>query len=67
MRTDLLELFDISELKKYMTEEELAGLPGAGAAEEKPSAPPTGAPPARPSAPPSGAPPARRTARKAEE
>jgi succinate dehydrogenase / fumarate reductase flavoprotein subunit len=35
MRTDLLELFDISELKKYMTEEELAGLPGAGAAEEK--------------------------------
>jgi succinate dehydrogenase / fumarate reductase flavoprotein subunit len=42
MRTDLLELFDTSELKKYMTEEELAGLPGtdgpgAGAAEEKPS------------------------------
>jgi succinate dehydrogenase / fumarate reductase, flavoprotein subunit len=37
MRTDLLELFDISELKKYMTEEELAGLSGAGAAEEKPS------------------------------
>ena len=35
MRTDLLELFDISELKKYMTEDELAGLPGAGAAEEK--------------------------------
>jgi succinate dehydrogenase / fumarate reductase, flavoprotein subunit len=29
MRTDLLELFDLSELKKYMTEEELAGLPGA--------------------------------------
>jgi succinate dehydrogenase / fumarate reductase flavoprotein subunit len=29
MRTDLLELFDIGELKKYMTEEELAGLPGA--------------------------------------
>jgi succinate dehydrogenase / fumarate reductase, flavoprotein subunit len=26
MRTDLLELFDVSELKKYMTEEELAGL-----------------------------------------
>ena len=25
MRTDLLELFDIAELKKYMTEEELAG------------------------------------------
>jgi len=40
MRTDLLELFDVSELKKYMTEEELAGLPGvdgqsASAAEEK--------------------------------
>ena len=39
MRTDLLELFDVSELKKYMTEEELAGLPGtdapgASAAEE---------------------------------
>ncbi len=33
MRTDLLELFDISELKKYMTEEELAGLSGAGAEE----------------------------------
>ena len=29
MRTDLLELFDVSELRKYMTEEELAGLPGA--------------------------------------
>ena len=31
------ELFDVGELKKYMTEEELAGLPGvgAGAAEEK--------------------------------
>src|SRR5207247_10777401 len=28
MRTDLLELFDVSELKKYMTEDELAGLPG---------------------------------------
>jgi succinate dehydrogenase / fumarate reductase flavoprotein subunit len=27
MRTDQLELFDKSELKKYMTEEELAGLP----------------------------------------
>jgi succinate dehydrogenase flavoprotein subunit len=39
MRTDLLELFDISELKKYMTDEELAGLSGysasAAAAEEK--------------------------------
>jgi len=60
MRTDLLELFDVSELKKYMTEEELAGLSGAGAAaaEEKPS---------EASAPPSGGPQARRTARKAEE
>jgi succinate dehydrogenase / fumarate reductase, flavoprotein subunit len=28
MRPDLLELFDVSELKKYMTEEELADLPG---------------------------------------
>jgi succinate dehydrogenase / fumarate reductase flavoprotein subunit len=43
MRTDLLELFDIGELKKYMTEAELAGLPGAepgaagAAAEETPS------------------------------
>jgi succinate dehydrogenase / fumarate reductase flavoprotein subunit len=36
MRTDLLELFDIGELKKYMTDEELAGLSGA-AAEETPS------------------------------
>jgi succinate dehydrogenase / fumarate reductase flavoprotein subunit len=35
MRTDLLELFEVSELKKYMTEEELAGLPGAGAAAEE--------------------------------
>jgi succinate dehydrogenase / fumarate reductase, flavoprotein subunit len=26
MRTDLLELFDLSELKKYMTDEELTGL-----------------------------------------
>ena len=32
MRTDLLELFDIAELMKYMTEEELAGLPGAAEA-----------------------------------
>jgi hypothetical protein len=45
MRTDLLELFDVGELKKYMTEEELAGLPGADVAEEKSSALPTGAPP----------------------
>jgi succinate dehydrogenase / fumarate reductase, flavoprotein subunit len=45
MRTDLLELFDLGELKKYMTDEELAGLPGAAVTEETPSAPPTGAPP----------------------
>jgi succinate dehydrogenase / fumarate reductase flavoprotein subunit len=43
MRTDLLELFDIGELKKYMTEDELTGLPGAtpgaaaAAAEQAPS------------------------------
>jgi succinate dehydrogenase / fumarate reductase, flavoprotein subunit len=37
MRTDLLELFDIGELHKYMTDEELAGLPGADVAEENPS------------------------------
>jgi succinate dehydrogenase / fumarate reductase flavoprotein subunit len=51
MREDLLELFEVSELKKYLTDEELTGLPGysAGAAEEKPSAPSNGAPPARPS------------------
>jgi succinate dehydrogenase / fumarate reductase, flavoprotein subunit len=37
MRTELLELFDISELKKYMTDEELTGLSGysAAAVEEK--------------------------------
>jgi len=29
MRIDLLELFDVSELKKYMTEEELTVLPNA--------------------------------------
>ncbi len=34
MREDLLALFDISELKKYMTKEELAGHPGAAALEE---------------------------------
>ncbi|MBV9208885.1 MAG: fumarate reductase/succinate dehydrogenase flavoprotein subunit [Actinobacteria bacterium] len=65
MRADLLELFDVGELKKYMTSGELAGLIAAGgpdrrgvpaAAEETPS---------EASAPPSGAPPARRTARKA--
>ena len=75
MRQDLLELFDVSELKKYMTDEELAGLPGAEA-QEKPSAPPAGAPPgvlpeagqeAPSSEVPSGAPPARRTARKTGE
>ena len=75
MRQDLLELFDVSELKKYMTDEELAGLPGAEA-QEKPSAPPAGAPPgvlpeagqeAPSSEVSSGAPPARRTARKTGE
>jgi succinate dehydrogenase / fumarate reductase flavoprotein subunit len=34
MRADLLELFDIAELKKYMTKEELTGHPGAAALEE---------------------------------
>ena len=51
MRTDLLELFDVAELKKYMTDAELAGLPGvaAPAAEETPpSAPSTSAPPGVP-------------------
>jgi succinate dehydrogenase / fumarate reductase flavoprotein subunit len=38
MKTELLELFDIGELKKYMTDEELVGLPAAAAAaEERPS------------------------------
>ncbi|HEX4787594.1 MAG TPA: fumarate reductase/succinate dehydrogenase flavoprotein subunit [Actinospica sp.] len=31
IRRDLLELFDVSELTKYMTDEELVGLPGAEA------------------------------------
>jgi len=35
MRPDLLELFEVSELKKYMTDEELSGLPDTEAAEEK--------------------------------
>ena len=37
MRPDLLELFDVAELQKYMTEDELADLPGAAQAhaEEK--------------------------------
>ena len=37
MRPDLLELFDVAELNKYMTEDELADLPGAAQAraEEK--------------------------------
>lgn len=30
MRPDLLELFDIAELEKYYTDEELAGHPGRG-------------------------------------
>jgi succinate dehydrogenase / fumarate reductase flavoprotein subunit len=36
MRTDLLGLFEVSELEKYMTDEELAGLagPDGGAAKE---------------------------------
>jgi len=34
IRPDLLDLFDISELKKYMTKEELAGHQGAAALEE---------------------------------
>ncbi|MGH3151909.1 MAG: FAD-binding protein, partial [Streptosporangiaceae bacterium] len=44
MREDLLELFEVSELKKYMTDEELTGLPGGDVAEETASAPPDGAP-----------------------
>ncbi|MGH3250810.1 MAG: fumarate reductase/succinate dehydrogenase flavoprotein subunit [Trebonia sp.] len=34
MRQDLLGLFEVSELKKYMTKEELAGLPASASAEE---------------------------------
>ena len=34
IRPDLLELFEVSELKKYMTKEELTGHPGAAALEE---------------------------------
>ncbi|MBR7835972.1 fumarate reductase/succinate dehydrogenase flavoprotein subunit [Actinospica durhamensis] len=34
IRHDLLELFEVSELRKYMTEEELAGLPGMEPADE---------------------------------
>src|SRR5260370_13744432 len=57
MGTDLLELFDVSQLHNYMTDEELAGLSaaaesGADVAEENPSALPVGAPPARQSAAP---------------
>ena len=33
MRDDLLGLFDPAELKKYMTDDELAGLPGETSAE----------------------------------
>ncbi len=36
MRPDQLALFEVSELKKYMTGEELAGLPDAATPEEKP-------------------------------
>jgi succinate dehydrogenase / fumarate reductase flavoprotein subunit len=46
MRPDLLELFDVAELKKYMTDDELTGL---AVEETSPSAVPPGAPPARPS------------------
>ena len=35
MRTDQLALFEVSELKKYMTDEELVGLTDAATAEEK--------------------------------
>ena len=38
MRTDLLELFDVGELKKYMTDEELAGLDAAGGPGEQAAA-----------------------------
>jgi succinate dehydrogenase / fumarate reductase flavoprotein subunit len=34
IRPDLLDLFDVSELKKYMTKEELAGHREAAALEE---------------------------------
>ena len=34
IRKDLLELFEVSELKKYMTDAELVGLPGAEAVPE---------------------------------
>ena len=34
IRPDLLALFDVGELKKYMTKDELAGHPGAAALEE---------------------------------
>jgi succinate dehydrogenase / fumarate reductase, flavoprotein subunit len=34
MRVDLLELFDVSELKKYLTAEELTVLPGGAASHE---------------------------------
>ena len=38
MRTDLLELFDVAELKKYMTDEELAVLDAAGGPGEQAAA-----------------------------
>jgi succinate dehydrogenase / fumarate reductase flavoprotein subunit len=37
MRTDLLELFDIGELKKYMTDEELAVLVAVGSPADPPA------------------------------
>jgi succinate dehydrogenase / fumarate reductase, flavoprotein subunit len=39
MRADLLALFDVSELKKYMTEEELADIPAPAAAPTAGAAP----------------------------
>jgi len=57
MRMDLLELFDVAELKKYMTEDELAGLPAAAGAAHEQSAAETAAEETPPSAPPIGAPP----------
>jgi succinate dehydrogenase / fumarate reductase flavoprotein subunit len=34
LRPDLMSLFDVSELKKYMTDEEVAGMETTGAAAE---------------------------------
>ena len=40
IRKDLLELFEVSELKKYMTDPELVGLPGAEPEAAKPTVEP---------------------------